>query len=164
MFNGRFMSSRFEPKIVFLQIICVEALFNLIFVSSTLFVDVLFGLKFGLSKFFDPSHYSFENAENSTLCFMLWISLGLVAFSLPRIIERTRKCLDFVLTICCLHIFISWVFFQFPSKFSWWLVWTLGATGCTLLAEYLCMLEERREIQLGGSTSPRSGGVELGGL
>ena len=143
---------------VLLQIFCLESLFYLSFVASTVFVDTLFGFRFGLSKFFDATQFSFEDAGKAALCLTLWGSLLFVAFWMPRIIERTRKCLDFVVTICFLHLIFSTIFVAFPSRFSFWLVWVVGAVTSTLLGEHLCMVEERKEIptvsmELGAITS-----------
>jgi hypothetical protein len=162
MTRGKFLSSSFDARLVLLQILCVESLFYLTFVASTVFVKILFGFRFGLYQFFDFKQFSLvEDSSKTTLCIMLWLNLALLAVFLPKIIERTRKCLDFVLTLSLLHLLFSTLYIGFPTTLSWWLVWTVGATICVLLGEYLCMQEEQREIhlesniELGDKTSPR---------
>ena len=156
---GRFMRSEtFNPKMIFYQICVIQSIFYFSFVGSTAFISVLFGFPLSLSSFFDSAQYSWDHP---LLSVMLWTTLCLVAFVLPRVIERTRKCLDFVLTLVVVHLCLTWIVSGFPSRLSWWFVWTVGAAGCTLLAEYLCLREERREIRL-GNTEKESEAVELG--
>ena len=160
--GGRFMHAQeFDPRMIILQILAIQSVFYFVFISSASFVSVLFGLSIKLSNFFDFSSYSFDNNSSGTLVAMLWFSLGVVAFLLPRIIERTRKCLDFVITIVVIHIVASWLVAGFPSSVTWWWIWLLGAAGCTLLGEWLCMREEQREIRL-GSEDERAPAIELG--
>jgi hypothetical protein len=151
-------SETFNPKMIFYQIIVIQSIFYFSFVGSSAFISVLFGFSLSLSSFFDYSQYSLDHPF---LTVMLWAALCLVAFLLPRVIERTRKCLDFVLTLVIVHLCITWIVSGFPSQWSWWFVWAIGAAGCTLLAEYLCLREERREIRL-GNTEKESEAVELG--
>ena len=160
--TGRFMGSdQFNPRMILLQILAIQSVFYLVFIGSTSFVSVLFGLGIRLQTFFDFSAYKFSDIPGSTVCSMLWITLGAVALLFPRIIERTRKCMDFVITLVSIHFFASWLVVGFPSTLSWWLVWTSGAVGCTVLGEWLCMREERKEIRL-GNEEERFPAIEIG--
>ena len=154
----------FNPKMILLQIAAIQSLFYAAFVASTVFVSVLFGLSYTLGQFFDYTTYSFADSGKTTVCVMLWMTLVLIAFLLPRIIERTRKCMDFVVTLVVIHILISWAVGGFPSSGSWWAVWVTGAALCTVLGEYLCLREERREIRLGHDDDIVDQAVELGKL
>ncbi len=165
MSGGRFLpASEFNPKLILLQILAIQSAFYFSFISSTAFVGTLFGLPVnGLKAFFDFSSYS-----SPWFVAMLYLNLVGIAFLLPHIIERTRKCLDFVLTLVVIHLLISWLAVGFPNAFSWWAVWIAGAALCTLLGEWLCMREEQREIRLGSTDLDESdkintvAAVELG--
>ena len=154
-------AQEFNPRMIVLQIITIQSVFYLTFIGMTSFLSVLFGLGIRLVSFFDFSFYSFSDSSRTALVVTLWFSLAVVAFMLPRIIERTRKCLDFVITLVFIHLFSTWLVSGFPSLVSWWIVWILGAAGCTLLGEWLCMREEQREIRL-GSEDERVPAIEMG--
>ena len=165
--SGRFMSSQdFNPRMILLQIVAIQSVFYLCFVSSTAFMGVLWGVPFGLKKFFDFSQYCFDSNAQSFMVIMLWLNLIIVAFLLPRIIERTRKCLDFVVTMVVVHLVLSWIIVSFPTSLAWWTVWITGTAGCTLLGEYLCLREEQREIRLSAGSDEKEGiaATELGRL
>lgn len=149
----------FNPRMILYQMVAIQSIFYAAFVSSTVFVSILFGFPYRLGKFFDFATYSFETTAGGCVCVMLWTNLVFMSFLLPRIIERTRKCLDFVVTLVVVHLCFSWASFGFPWSASWWTVWTLGAVACTVLGEYLCLREEQREIPIAASDDDS---VELG--
>ncbi len=151
-------AQEFNPKMVFLQILAIQTIFYFSFVSTTVFMGILWGYPYGLKLFFDHSQYSFKTSGKSFLVVMLWINMIIIAFLLPRIIERTRKCLDFVITMVFIHFLISWIFVGFPTTGIWWTVWATGAAVCTLLAEYLCLREEQREIRLAAPSEQDAAG------
>jgi hypothetical protein len=147
--GGRFMSAQeFSPKMVVLQICAIQSIFYLCFIGTTTFMAILWGFPYSLYAFFDHMQYSFKTNSKSFLVIMLWINLVGIACILPRIIERTRKCLDFVITLVFIHFIVTWIVSGFPTTGSWWTIWASGAAGCTLLGEYLCLREEQREIRL----------------
>ena len=141
---GRFMGSdSFSPKMVLYQMAIVQAAFYLSFTLLSVFAQILMGFPFSLGQLFDPNQYDLV----LSLCFLL--DMGLMGVVIFRVIERTRKCLDFVLTMIFFHFIFTLFSNGFPTRFLWWLLQLVGAAGCTLLAEGLCMREARKDIQLG---------------
>lgn len=71
------------------------------------------------------------------------------AFTLVRVVQRTRQCLDFVCTFHLFHLIFLILYNRlFPTELSWWLFQVFGITVCTVLGEYLCRKAESREIHL----------------
>ena len=72
----------------------------------------------------------------------------MVVFSLSYVVEKASKCLDFTATIVFIKISVMTMIYEFPTQKSFWvheIVWT---TVTCLLAEFLCMKFETREIPL----------------
>ena len=73
---------------------------------------------------------------------------ALVCVLLPVIVERAKKCLDFVVTLHALHLVLVALVSGFPTHATWWLMVILYAVLMTLVGEFLCMRRETRSIQL----------------
>jgi len=74
--------------------------------------------------------------------------------ALVVIVERAKKCLDFVATLFVLHIVLCSLYSGFPTQLWWWLSLFGSALVMTLLGEYLCMRHEMREIRLSATRGP----------
>jgi len=67
---------------------------------------------------------------------------------LAIIVEKSKKCLDFSVTLFLLHLSISTLYGGFPTSLDWWIVHVFGAILMVVLGEYLCSLKELDEIPL----------------
>lgn len=132
---------------------------------------------YSLDQIFDYRLLNLKNAHNSFVCFSFFFNsiLRLVArkfdlklqnlitfylliyssFFIWRIVNRSKQCLDFTVTVYVYHIVICWIYVgSFPSSLSFWLVVVLCATAMTILSEYLCMRSALKEIPL--SMAPKT--------
>ena len=64
------------------------------------------------------------------------------------LVERARKCLDFSATLYIIHLFFCILYGGWPSSMAWWVVNGTGLAVMALLAEYLCIKREQREIPM----------------
>lgn len=64
------------------------------------------------------------------------------------LIERSKKCLDFSVTLYIVHLFICIGYGGWPSSITWWVVNGTGIGVMALLGEYLCMRRELQEIKI----------------
>ncbi|GJQ14702.1 hypothetical protein GpartN1_g7003.t1 [Galdieria partita] len=71
-----------------------------------------------------------------------------MAIWLRIIVKRSKKCLDFVITMYLLHFVFCTGFYSFPYSWSWWLFVLIGVSISTLLGEWLCMKRELQDIML----------------
>ena len=67
---------------------------------------------------------------------------------LAIIVEKSKKCLDFSVTLFLLHLLISTMYGGFPSRLDWWVVHVFGTIIMVILGEYLCSLKELNDIPL----------------
>jgi len=67
---------------------------------------------------------------------------------LAVIVEKSKKCLDFSVTLFTLHLLLCTLYDGFPSSWDWWILNILGLIIMVLLGEYFCSRLELREIPL----------------
>ncbi|KAF8050141.1 hypothetical protein N665_2038s0014 [Sinapis alba] len=145
MFYG---TAVWDPWLIVGQIICLECSFYL---SLGVFMILFLGLRvprLSLVYFFD-----FATLSTSTLtgwCVIvsfLFTSLAGAVYMI-FLVERARKCLDFSATLYIIHLFFCIVYGGWPSSMAWWVVNGTGLAVMALLAEYLCIKREQREIPM----------------
>ena len=84
-----------------------------------------------------------------------------VSLSLPRttnekrslllalIVEKSKKCLDFSVTLFVVHVLLCTVYSgKLPSTFDWWIVHVMGMIIMVVMGEYFCSKRELSDIPL----------------
>ena len=149
--------TQFNAKMIIFQIIAVLSVFYLSYISSGVFVSLLWGVPFSLNQFLDLSMVSFATSWGRIIVFAIWTAGIVVAYSLPRLVERTRKCFDFVFSFIFIHLIFCWIMNGFSFTYAWLFVYAGLGISSTVLGEYLCMRVEKRDIWVGVS---QNGGIE----
>jgi len=68
---------------------------------------------------------------------------------LAVIVEKSKKCLDFGVTLFLIHLVACWWYKGgFPTVLDWWVVQVLGMIVMIVLGEYLCSRKELDDIPL----------------
>lgn len=67
---------------------------------------------------------------------------------LAIIVEKSKKCLDFSVTLFLIHIVLCSIYGGFPSTWDWWIIHILGMICMTVLGEYFCSKRELSDIPL----------------
>ena len=67
---------------------------------------------------------------------------------LAIIVEKSKKCLDFSVTLFLIHIVTCSIYGGFPSTWDWWIIHTMGMILMVVLGEYLCSKKELSDIPL----------------
>merc|ERR1719502_1782140 len=127
----------------------MQSAFYLCFIAVTVSVDTVVGAPHSLSQLFRYQAYKWY----SPLAFSMWVTSLFMAVTLRFVVERVKKCLDFVATYHIFHLFITWLSTGFPVTFQWWLVNIVAAVVAVVLGEYVCMQAEMKEIKLGSKGS-----------
>ena len=70
------------------------------------------------------------------------------AVLLAIIVEKSKKCLDFSVTLLLIHLGSCIWYAGVPTKLDWWIVHVLGTIVMILFGEYLCSLKELSDIPL----------------
>ncbi|KAF3536681.1 hypothetical protein F2Q69_00021233 [Brassica cretica] len=145
MFYG---TAVWDPWLIVGQIVCLQCSFYL---SLGVFMILFLGLRvprLSLVYFFD-----YATLTTSTLTGWCVIASFLCAslagaVCMIFLVERARKCLDFSATLYIIHLFFCILYGGWPSSMAWWVVNGTGLAVMALLAEYLCIKREQREIPM----------------
>lgn len=143
-------SKKFNPKLIFSQIAAFQSLHY--FILSILFQlnSFLFSSPVSLDRIFTAKHLSVWTSEGRLDAITIIVSSLIGSFLLAIIVEKSKKCLDFSITLFFLHCIICGFGFG-PEVFSsadFWIVHLLGLILMVVLGEYLCSRRELMEIPL----------------
>ena len=83
-------------------------------------------------------------ADNSAII----LSSVFGAVLLALIVEKSKKCLDFSMTLFVIHFMICTLYGGFPASWDWWIIHVMGLIVMVLLGEYFCSRVELRDIPL----------------
>jgi len=67
---------------------------------------------------------------------------------LAIIVEKSKKCLDFSVTLFMIHFVLCSFYNGLPSTWDWYIVHILGTIMMVLFGEYLCSRRELDDIPL----------------
>eukprot|EP01060_Flectonema_neradi_P019039 TRINITY_DN26023_c0_g1_i1.p1 TRINITY_DN26023_c0_g1~~TRINITY_DN26023_c0_g1_i1.p1 ORF type:complete len:150 (+),score=8.41 TRINITY_DN26023_c0_g1_i1:62-511(+) len=83
------------------------------------------------------------------------VASALLAFAVHVIVERSRKCLDFSVTVFLAHVSISTAVSHLLSAY-FFLVMSVSATVTYLLSRRLCYLKEMNSVAVGSGSRTAS--------
>jgi hypothetical protein len=86
-----------------------------------------------------------KNSHNCTTHLLFLVNRALM---LAIIVEKSKKCLDFSVTLFIIHIIFCSMYGGFPSTWDWWIIHILGMILMVVLGEYLCSKKELSDIPL----------------
>jgi protein SYS1 len=64
------------------------------------------------------------------------------------IVEKSKKCLDFSVTLFVIHLNACVVYNGMPRTWDWWIIHVMGTIFMILFGEYLCSKKELDDIPL----------------
>lgn len=71
------------------------------------------------------------------------------AYVFVVIVEKSKQCLDFAITLFLCHLLLVWMYTQqFPTRIEWYIVHIIATITMILLAEHLCAKRELDDIPL----------------
>ncbi|CAN6931424.1 unnamed protein product [Brassica oleracea] len=145
MFYG---TAVWDPWLIVGQIICLQCSFYL---SLGVFMILFLGLRvprLSLVYFFDYATLTTSTVTGwCVIASFLFTSLAGAVYMI-FVVERARKCLDFSATLYIIHLYLCILNGGWPSSMAWWVVNGTGLAVMALLAEYLCIKREQREIPM----------------
>jgi hypothetical protein len=131
----------FSAKYIGIQILTVNAAFYAIYTTLMLVMGIV------TRRDIPRMHELFTAAEmGSSGIAVLSITAALLSWVLKVVVERSRKILDFVVTVHFFHFLLSWMIGGFPRKTTWWIGHGLAVAVSTIGGETLCRKEENADI------------------
>jgi protein SYS1 len=79
----------------------------------------------------------------------VFIAAICTAYVFVVIVEKSKQCLDFAITLFLCHLLLVWMYNQkFPTHIEWYIVHVIATITMILLAEHLCAKRELDDIPL----------------
>jgi protein SYS1 len=165
--SATFRSNKFDPVYTLTQILTLQSIFYLSAGVCLWLLDVLMtqGTMPTLQELFDSRLLSLGKELQGhgwrIMISFLVAGAGLGGLALMLIIRRAKLCIDFTLTLYCIHICICSLYAVPPTSLLWWMTHIISAVVMILLGEYLCMKNELEPIQRSFNNSMDEETVEL---
>ncbi|KAL7427220.1 hypothetical protein ACHAXH_002182 [Discostella pseudostelligera] len=146
--NTSAQAQLFNPRLILSQIIALQS-FHYVVLGIIFQVNhVLFATSITLDRIFTSKYLDIWSALG-------WIDNAAVLMSsvigsllLAIIVEKSKKCLDFSVTLFLIHIILCSIYDGCPSTWDWWIVHILGMILMVILGEYCCSKRELSDIPL----------------
>eukprot|EP00761_Pharyngomonas_kirbyi_P014054 gb/GECH01014084.1/.p1 GENE.gb/GECH01014084.1/~~gb/GECH01014084.1/.p1 ORF type:complete len:162 (+),score=11.91 gb/GECH01014084.1/:1-486(+) len=136
----------FDPILVILQIILIQCCFYL----SWGFIMALFDFVKGFPISFDQ-FFSYKAMRLKS--YLGWVTFATYIFSgiinsmwLYTFIQRSRKCLDFAVTMYVAHLVVCTFYRGLPMRIEWWIATIAACALMTIVGEFICMKRELKDI------------------
>uniref|UniRef100_A0A7S4QIC6 Protein SYS1 homolog n=1 Tax=Ditylum brightwellii TaxID=49249 RepID=A0A7S4QIC6_9STRA len=140
--------SSFHPKLIVSQIISLQCFYYAILGFIFQVNHVIFATSITMDRIFTTQYLDVWSATG-------WIDNSAVltssvagAFLLAIIVEKSKKCLDFSVTLFFIHIICCTFYDGMPKTWDWWIIHLLGMMIMILLGEFLCSRVEMMDIPL----------------
>jgi len=141
-------SNHFNPKLILAQIIAIQSLHYLVLSFLFQINYVLYGTSITIDRIFTVKYVKMWHADGFIDICSFLISSVVGSLLLAVIVEKSKKCLDFAITLFSVHLFLCTIYDGFPKSLDWWIIQVLGTIIMVLLGEYFCSKIELREIPL----------------
>jgi hypothetical protein len=143
--------NKFNPRLIFSQIVALQSLHYVIlsflfqinsffYTNSTITIDRIFTAK----------HLNLWTTEGRIDAMTIFISSLFGSVLLAIIVEKSKKCLDFAVTLFFVHFMICTIYDgkAVLQSFDFWIVHVLGMIIMVLAGEFLCSRKELMDIPL----------------
>ncbi|KAL3798833.1 hypothetical protein HJC23_004621 [Cyclotella cryptica] len=141
-------AAQFNPRLILSQIASLQSFHYLVLGLVFQINHVLFATSITIDRIFTSKYLDIWTA-------MGWIDNAAVLFSsivgavmLALIVEKSKKCLDFSVTLFIIHVIFCSIYGGFPSTWDWWIIHIMGMIIMVVLGEYLCSKRELSDIPL----------------
>lgn len=138
----------FNPRLIFSQIVAMQC-FHYVVLGFLLQVNyVIFGTSITLDRIFSDQYLSIWTAVGWADALAILLASLVGSLLLAIIVEKSKKCLDFSVTLFMIHFIFCTFYSGLPSTWDWYIVHILGTIMMVLFGEYLCSRRELDDIPL----------------
>lgn len=111
-------------------------------------INRLFNINFHNDQIIGSSQFGFDSIYTYSAIISSCFESIIMIFSFVFIVEKANRILDYVMTNLVFELIIIWVFTGFPGSFSFWVFSTIRISVVTLIAEYISLKIEQKEISI----------------
>lgn len=144
----KFQKNDFNPLLIISNIIILSCAYYIINTFFTIFFNSFFKTNLHINQILTDEALDFSSYYGYSYLCSYFFTCILMIFVFVFVIDKAKKILDFVLTTFFIHLILCTINNGFPSRILWWLIQGLGITLITLVAEYLSLSIEQREIKI----------------
>ena len=141
-------NSAFNPRLIFSQIVALQSFHYLTLGFCIQCNHVVYGSSITIDRIFTSQYIDIWTGEgwcdNAAVLTSALVGSALLAV----IVEKSKKVLDFSVTLFFIHFIACCLYGGAPNTYSWWIVHIMATIIMTLLGEYLCSIREMYEIPL----------------
>jgi len=141
-------TAQFNPSLILSQIITLQSLFYVVLGFIFEINHVMFATSITMDRIFTSKFLDVWSAlgwiDNAAVLMSSFIG----SFLLALIVEKSKKCLDFSVTLFLIHVILCSFYGGFPSTWDWWIVHLMGMIMMVVLGEYFCSKRELSDIPL----------------
>jgi hypothetical protein len=139
----------FYPKLITAQIIALQCLHYFLLAVCLQINHVFYSSSITIDRLFTADYVRLWKASGwPDVAAILLVDTFAGSFLLAIIVEKSKKCLDFGVTLFIIHLAVCTLYGGFPMVLDWWVVHVLGTILMVLLGEYLCSLRELSDIPM----------------
>eukprot|EP00934_Nitzschia_sp_Nitz4_P009247 Nitzschia sp. Nitz4//scaffold22_size323478//189974//190450//NITZ4_000552-RA/size323478-exonerate_protein2genome-gene-0.45-mRNA-1//1//CDS//3329543070//9237//frame0 len=146
--NRKGDNNTFNPQLIFSQILALQC-FHYLFLGVLFQINhVFFGTSVSLDRIFSDKYVGIWSALGWVDSMAILMAEAMGSVLLAIIVEKSKKCLDFSVTLFLIHFIFSTLYGGFPHTWDWWIVHISGTIMMILLGEYICSRRELDDIPL----------------
>ncbi|GMI56355.1 hypothetical protein ScalyP_jg6450 [Parmales sp. scaly parma] len=135
-----------NPRLTIFQIVALQS-FHYVMLGLIFEVNHVFlGSSLSLSCIFSPDAVKLNSVDGLADAFALILGQTINAVLLALIVEKSKRCLDFTITLNFLHLVNVCLYSGFPATWDWWIVNIFGMIVMVCLGEWLCSRRELSDI------------------
>lgn len=146
--NRNSSKNPFEPRFIFSQIVAMQC-FHYVILGFLFQVNyVIFGTSITLDRVFSDKYLRIWTLVGWADTFAVLLASLVGSVLLAVIVEKSKKCLDFSVTLFMIHFILCTFYNGLPSTWDWYIAHILGTILMVLFGEYLCSRRELDDIPL----------------
>nr|KAJ3421240.1 hypothetical protein HK105_004125 [Polyrhizophydium stewartii] len=151
MAPSSFRSASFDPVQLAAQIVAMQCSYYICLSAIVLVLDILTGAPVTLSHVLVSTELDPSTTVGWSLFFAFMAASLATCFLAALIVERSKLCLDFAVTLHMFHlVFVVLYSGQLPTSLFWWLTFGSSTAIVAFGGEQLCMRRELEPIMLSG--------------
>lgn len=153
---AKYLTPNFDPILIVSQIFLIFSAYYFLLICFTVLFDSILGLNLHIDQILSEESVDFQNNYGyAFLCANFFTHLFMIV-AYVLVVDKANKILDYVLTNFLLHLILTTLNSHFPTDFFWWCFNGIFLTVVTLVAEFIALKLDQREIKLdlklGGSS------------
>jgi hypothetical protein len=146
--NRNSSQKAFNPRFIFSQIVAIQC-FHYVILGFFFQVNyVMYGTSITLDRVFSDKYLRIWTLIGWADTFAVLLASLVGSVLLAVIVEKSKKCLDFSVTLFMIHFILCSLYDGLPSTWDWYIVHILGTIMMVLFGEYLCSRRELDDIPL----------------